>query len=370
MAAQSKEEKHKVQKYQTKLTPAEQQKRERYLAATVITCIAAAMVFGAMHVVKLGANRMADMRDRATYDLADMKDHIRAAGEDIERHRLHESQKQATKIYAWNEVEALLSTEQWEDLATSITIPKGPFLMGTNSERADKFNRPQHEVVLPEFEIDKYLVTHAEFARFVVMTKHRPPLDWTDGAIPDGKTLYPVTMVTWYDAADYCAWEGKRLPSEAEWEKAARGSDGRRWPWGNAMDANKLNTYYYVGSSTEVTKYKTGASPYGVFDMAGNVSQWTSSDFRPYKGSDAPSDVFQPKKMQATSTEDRGMKVADLVVVDGVYKVRRGGSWKSDPFSTSSYHRNFSFPYYASDFFGFRCASNALAPMPPKRLIE
>ena len=131
------------------------------------------------------------------------------------------------------------------------------------------------------------------------------------------------------------------------------------------MDANNLNTYYHIGSSTEVMKYKAGVSPYGVFDMAGNVSQWTASDFRPYKGSDAPVDVFQPKKVQATTAEDRGLKVADLVAVDGVYKVRRGGSWKSDPFSTSSYHRNFSFPYYASDFFGFRCASNASAPMVP-----
>ena len=167
MATQLKEEKQKEQKYQTKLTPAEQQKRERYLAATVITCIAVAMVFGAMHVVKLGANRMSDMRDRATYDLADMKDHIRAAGEDIERHRRHETQKQATKIYEWNELEALLTAEQWADLTAEVTIPAGPFLMGTDSERADKFNRPQHKVTLPEYKIDKYLVTHAEFARFV-----------------------------------------------------------------------------------------------------------------------------------------------------------------------------------------------------------
>jgi len=362
MATPYKEDKNKERKYQSKLTPQEQQKRERYLAATVITCIAAAMVFGAMHVVKLGANRMADMRDRATYDLADMKDHIRAAGEDIERHRRHETQKKALKTYEWNELEALLPAEQWAELASEIIIPAGDFLMGTDSIRADKFNRPQHTVTLPEYKIDKYLVTHVEYARFVAMTKHRPPLDWTSGSIPDGKILYPVTMVTWNDAVDYCSWEGKRLPTEAEWEKAARGTDGRRWPWGNAMDASKLNTYYHVGSSTEVTKYKTGVSPYGVFDMSGNVSQWTSSDFRPYKGSDAPGGVFQPKKMQATTADDRGMKVADLVAVDGVYKVRRGGSWKSDPFSTSSYHRNFSFPYYASDFFGFRCASNALLP--------
>ncbi|MDT8384023.1 MAG: SUMF1/EgtB/PvdO family nonheme iron enzyme [Gammaproteobacteria bacterium] len=361
---------HKEKTYQIKLTSQEQQKRERYLAATIITCIAAAMVFGALHVVKLGANRMADMKDRATYDLADMKDHIRAAGEDIERHRHHESQKQATRTYAWNEVEALLTPEQWADISTEVSIPAGPFLMGTDSERADKFNRPQHEVVLPEYQIDKYPVTYAEYARFVVMTKHRPPLDWTEGTIPDGKTLYPVTMVAWNDAVDYCAWAGKRLPTEAEWEKAARGTDGRRWPWGNTMDASRLNTYYHVGSSTQVMKYKAGVSPYGVYDLAGNVSEWTASDFTPYQGSTEDSDVFQPKKMQATSAADRGMKVADLVAVDGVYKVRRGGSWKSDPFSTSAYHRNFSLPYYASDFFGFRCARNAPATADPQMITK
>lgn len=368
MATLYKEKKQQKNKYQTNLSPDEQKKRERYLAATIISCIAVAMVFGALHVVKLGANRMADMRDRATYDLADMKDHIRAAGEDIERHRRHEEQKQASITYAWNEVEALLTREQWLDLETVISIPKGPFLMGTNSERADKYNRPQHEVVLPEYQIDKYPVTHAEYAKFVVQSKHRPPLDWTKGIIPDGKTLYPVTMVTWYDAADYCAWKEKRLPTEAEWEKAARGTDGRRWPWGSVMDAGKLNTYYHVGSSNDVTTYKNGVSPYGVYDMAGNVSEWTSSDFRPYKGSSEKADVFQPKKVRATTAEDRGLKVADLVAVDGVYKVRRGGSWKSDPFSTSSYHRNFSFPYYASDFFGFRCASDAPLSTVTKRV--
>lgn len=239
-----------------------------------------------------------------------------------------------------------------------VEIPAGPFQMGTNSERADKYNRPQHLVELPTYKIDKYPVTQAEYARFVVSTKHRPPLDWDNGVIPDGKTLHPVTMVTWYDARDYCQWEGKRLPTEAEWEKAARGTDGRRWPWGNRMDPQKLNTYYHVGSSTEVMSYANGVSPFGVFDMAGNVSEWTASEFAPYQGTNATADIFQPKKLHAATPDDRSMKVAGLVPVEGVYRVRRGGSWKSDPFSTSTYHRNFSMPYYASDFFGFRCATD------------
>jgi len=348
--------------YQSAVSPEEREKRKRYLAATAITCIAAAMVFGVVHVVKLGSNRMDDMRDRATYDLADMHDHIRAAGEDITRHREHEARTRVARTYALEELDALLSPEQWAELATMITIPAGPFLMGTNSERADAYNRPQHEVVLSTYQIDKYPVTHAEYARFVVFTKHRPPLDWKDGTIPDGKALYPVTMVTWYDARDYCKWADKRMPTEAEWEKAARGTDGRRWPWGNIMDPSKLNTYYNVGSSNVVTKYANGVSPYGVFDMAGNVSEWTSSDFVPYEGSSAPASVFKAKKLEAKTAADRNMKVAEIVETDGTYKVRRGGSWKSDPFSTSSYHRNFSMPYYASDFFGFRCVSDLPQP--------
>lgn len=343
-------------RYQAKLSASERKKRERYLAATVITCIAAAVVFGVLHVVKLGANRMADMKDRATYDLQDMEDHMRAAGEDIARHRDNESLKVAEKVYEWNELEALLPEAQWKELEAMVTIPAGNFLMGTDSKRSDNYNHPEHSVFLPEYQIDKYPVTHAEYAKFVAATKHRPPLDWAGGKIPDEKTKYPVTMVTWYDAVDYCKWKEKRLPTEAEWEKAARGTDGRRWPWGNKMDASRLNTYYHLGSSNEVMKYTTGVSPYGVYDMAGNVSEWTASDFRPYDGSDADAETFQPKKLKAATADDRTMKVAGLVPVDGVYKVRRGGSWKSDPFSTSTYHRNFSMPYYASDFFGFRCA--------------
>jgi iron(II)-dependent oxidoreductase len=314
------------------------------------------MVFGTLHVVKLGANRMQDMRDKATYDLAEMKDHLRAAGEDIVRHRQHEERKQAEKTYALNELEALLEPEQWQLLSEMVTIPAGPFAMGTDAKRADEFNKPKHQVTTPAYRIDKFPVTNVEYAKFILATKHRPPLDWDNGAIPDGKLLHPVTMVSWYDAQAYCRWEGKRLPTEIEWEKAARGTDGRRWPWGDSMNPDNLNTYYYVGSTTKVMRYAQGVSPYGVYDMAGNVSEWTASDFKPYEGSAAPKDVFQPKVAQAVTAKDQAMNVADLVEVKGVYKVRRGGSWKSDPFSTSSYHRNFSMPHYASDFFGFRCS--------------
>jgi iron(II)-dependent oxidoreductase len=340
------------------LTPADRERRKRYLGATVITCIALAMVFGTVHVVQLGANRMADMRARASYDLSEEALHIRAAGEDISRHREHQSAVTAVQTYGIEEVNGLLNAEQWRDLNAQVLIPAGPFTMGTDMARADPHNKPQHTVSLAAYSIDKYLITNAQYAQFVVATKHRPPLDWKNGRIPDLKVLHPVTMVSWFDAVAYCGWAGKRLPTEAEWEKAARGTDGRRWPWGDNMDPARLNTYYNVGATNPVTQFANGVSPYGVFDMAGNVSQWTATEFQPYAGSPAATEVFKPKVAVEGEGADRAMKVADFVEVEALYKVRRGGSWKSDPFSTSAYHRDYSLPHYASDFFGFRCAKD------------
>jgi iron(II)-dependent oxidoreductase len=340
------------------LTPEERERKRRYMGATIITCIALAMVFGTLHVVKLGSNRMADMRARATYDLSEEALHIRAAGEDIARHQAHEELRAATQTYGIEEVNGLLNAKDWLELNSVVQIPSGSAVIGTNLERADAQNKPQHTIELKAYSIDKYLTTNAQYAQFVVATQHRPPLDWKQGRIPDHKLLHPVTMVSWYDARAYCEWAGKRLPTELEWEKAARGSDARRWPWGDKMDATRVNTYYNVGSTNPVTKYVTGVSPYGVFDMAGNVSQWTASDFSAYQGSTASADIFKPKVAVDGADVNSLMKVADFIEVNANYKVRRGGSWKSDPFSTSAFHRDFSLPHYASDFFGFRCVKD------------
>lgn len=341
------------------LTIEQRERKKRYLGATIVTCLALAIIFGVAHVVKLGANRMADMRSRASYDLKEEDLHIRAAGEDIARHQEHRSASlTGVQTYGIEEVNGLLNAEQWSDLNSQIKIPAGAFLMGTDQERADMQNKPQHAVNLPAYSIDKYLVSNAQYAQFVAKTKHRPPLDWKNSRIPDGKMLHPVTMVSWYDAKAFCEWAGRRLPTEEEWEKAARGTDARRWPWGDKMDVTRLNTYYNVGSTNIVKQYANGVSPYGVYDMAGNVSQWTASDFKPYQGSSASAEIFKPKVAVSGSPADNAMKIADFVSVDANYKVRRGGSWKSDPFSTSTFHRDFSLPHYASDFFGFRCASN------------
>lgn len=342
-------------------------KRKRYLNATLVTCAALAMLGGSIHVIMLGADRMAEMRSMSTYDVKEAPSRIRAAGEDLQLHDQNEHQTVKTGNYTVVEAEALLSAAQWRELDTMIAVPAGDFAMGTDREQSDEQDRPAHHVHLAAYRIDKYPVTNAQYARFVAATGHRPPLDWKDGKIPDGELMHPVTMVSWFDAKSYAAWAKKRLPTEAEWEKAARGTEGRRWPWGDAMDAGRLNTYYSVGHATDVTAYPAGASPYGVMDMAGNVSQWTEDDFLPYPGSDAPKELFQGKVAVANTPQDRALKVVDLVPVGARYKVLRGGSWKSDPFSTSGYHRISQWANYASDFFGFRCAENIA---PAKKGVE
>ncbi|KAF0190647.1 MAG: serine/threonine protein kinase [Gammaproteobacteria bacterium] len=345
---------------QPRITKAQVTTRKRYLSATLVTCVVLAFLGGTIHVLTLGENRMRDMRSKIAYDENQVKDKLRAAGQDLFIQTEHELRLTSTESYSVAEAEALLTAGEWQELETLITVPAGQFIMGTNFGRADVQDKPQHVQSLPAFQIDKYPVTNAQYARFVAATGRRPPLHWKNGRIPARLEKHPVTMVSWFDAKKYAEWAGKRLPTEAEWERAARGTDGRRWPWGNNMDPERLNTYYQVGSTTMVGSYANGASPEGVMDMAGNVSEWVADDFLPYPETEAPKEMFQAKVAQIPeSAADRSKQVAEFVVTEERYKVMRGGSWKSDPFSTSAYHRNFSWPNFASDFFGFRCAKSA-----------
>lgn len=335
-------------------------RRKKYFFATLVTCAVLSFIGGTVHVLSLGANRMHEMRDKAAYDLGDERDRLRSAGEERFRQTENEYANAKSKSYTVAEADALLTPEQWHELDTMITIPAGEFQMGTSTARADIQDQPEHKVKLAAYRMDKYPVTNAQYARFVAATGYRAPLHWTNGRIPPGLELHPVTMVTWYDAKAYAEWAGKRLPTEAEWERAARGTDGRRWPWGNSMDTARLNTYSQVGSTTKVTAYPTGASPDGLMDMAGNVSDWVADDFLPYEGSGAPDEMFWAKALKKPSEAEGAAKskMVDFVKTDQRYKVLRGGSWKSDPFSTYTYHRNFSWPEFASAYFGFRCAQN------------
>ncbi|MFQ5469101.1 MAG: formylglycine-generating enzyme family protein [Gammaproteobacteria bacterium] len=348
-------------KTEVTISDEDRSKRKRYFAATIITCVAFLALGIAIHLIGMLDKGMATMKSKATYDLAEMDLHIRAAGEDVFLHQKHEAGKLEHEKYALSEVSELISPVQWKELDSMITIPEGEFKMGTNHRLADPQNRPEHVVTLPAYQISKYPVTNVQYAKFVANNDYRPPSSWRNGKINQSELLHPVTLVSWYDGNNYCESIGGRLPTEAEWEKAARGTDGRRWPWGNKMDAKRLNTYYNMGSTTDVTMFPAGVSPYGVMDMAGNVSEWTQDSFYKYEGSDASDDIFKGKIGAVTNPQDKALKVVDLIEVNAEYKVLRGGSWKSDPFSTSSYHRNFSFPHYASDFYGFRCAKDVAA---------
>jgi gamma-glutamyl hercynylcysteine S-oxide synthase len=338
------------------LSDKERQHRRRLLSMTFLTCLVLVMIGSTIHVVMLGRLRLGDMRKLATYDLTEESTRVRAAGEDIVLQGNHEARRAPSAGYSVVEAQRLLSREQWEGLDSMVPIPAGRFVMGTDLERADPQDKPQHKVTLPAFYLDKYLVTNAQYARFVAATNRRPPINWKDGRIPQGELMNPVTMVTWNDATDYAAWVGKRLPHEAELEKAGRGSDGRRWPWGDKMDPSRLNTYYNVGSATNVTAYPQGKSISGVYDLSGNVAEWTADDLLPYEGSQASQDLF--------GTNTAGPAGQPLT---GNYKVLRGGSWKGDPFSTSLYHRDFALPNHATDFYGFRCASDVERPVRAQR---
>jgi sulfatase modifying factor 1 len=182
-----------------------------------------------------------------------------------------------------------------------VFIPAGEFLMGSDPKKdkdAKEDEQPQHRLYLPDYHIAKTPVTNAQYLAFVQATNHRAPGHWKGKKPPQGKEDYPVVNVTWEDAVDYCEWLTKRprlamlqqggrglhwelrLPSEAEWEKAARGTDGRIYPWGNEWDAGRCNTEEGgVGDTTPVGAYPQGASPYGVLDMAGNVWEWTRNQW-------------------------------------------------------------------------------------------
>jgi len=326
-------------------------RRKNIGMAVLITCIAAAMIGGSIHVMELGSMRMNEMRAKISYDPADVSQHVRAAGEDILIQAKNEARIDEHATYTEAQVKALLSPKIMRELASVIHVPAGDFIMGTNESRANADDRPQHTVYVPSFWIDKYPVTEAQYAQFVVAKHYRPPLNWEKGKIPENRTDHPVTLVSWYNARDYCAWVGMRLPVEAEWEKAARGTDGRLWPWGNKMDASRLNTYYQVGHTTAVTAYKHGGSIYGVMDMAGNVSEWTFTALTKYPS--ATSHI----KIEPVQDQFKGVGHENIEGV--VRRVMRGGSWKGDPFSTMTYHRNYSLPNMASDFYGFRCASSS-----------
>jgi len=163
-----------------------------------------------------------------------------------------------------------------------VLVPGGEFMMGRDDGRLVE-ERPAHKVSVDSFYMDVHEVTNEEFAEFVKEIHHKAPLGWKDDNYPSGQGNYPVVGVSWNDANDFAKWKGKRLPTEEEWEFAARGPESRLYPWGNDWAPGQANVDSASHSFVEVGKFK-GESPFGIVDMLGNASEWTASDFKAYQG--------------------------------------------------------------------------------------
>ena len=218
-----------------------------------------------------------------------------------------------------------------------VLIPAGEFTMGSNDWWPK--SGPEHKRNISTFYIDKYEVTNKKYKVFVDAARYNPPDNWENNKVPEGKANHPVVYVSWFDAEAYCRWENKRLPTEAEWEKAARGTDKRTFPWGDKFSRDKANTPQYGKEDTmPVGSFENGKSPYGVYDMAGNVWEWTADWFKPYPMNTHPDENYGEK-----------------------YRVVRGGSWYDCTYyrcgiSAPSYNRIFFNPQTRNNNFGFRCA--------------
>jgi formylglycine-generating enzyme required for sulfatase activity len=206
-----------------------------------------------------------------------------------------------------------------------VLVPAGEFIMGVDGGSPDE--RPRRKVQLPPFYIDKFEVTNGEFKK--VFPNYR---------FDERMTMMPVSNVTWVQASAYAQATGKRLPTEEEWEKAARGVDGREYPWGNTFDPQLCNANAGPRSApTRVGQFRPGASPYGAMDMAGNVYEWTSSWYQPYAGNELVKD-------------DYGQ----------VFRVLRGGSYMMDRFGARSARRHYDRPDNGRADYGFRCAMDVV----------
>lgn len=226
-----------------------------------------------------------------------------------------------------------------------VTIPGGEFTMGrTKSTPDDKTNmrphvllddRPAHKVTISTFELDATEVTNAQYARFIESTRHRAPYHWVGGRPPADSAQIPVYNVSWEDAAAYCQWAGGRLPTEAEWERAARGGrEGLDFPSGDKLTAKDARFNIATGPG------RVGAFPpndFGLYDMAGNVSEWTADWF--------DGDYYK----RGETSDPKGP-------ASGEYKVIRGGAWSDSPRRCTVFFRNWVRPTQTTPNIGFRCA--------------
>ena len=218
-------------------------------------------------------------------------------------------------------------------------VPRGEFVMGSNERWDDE--APEYIESVETFHIDLHEVTNANYHLFASATKREPPYHWSEGNIPAGKEDHPVIYVSWHDANAYCKWSGKRLPTEQEWEKAARGENGNIYPWGNEWSLDKSNNPYKGSTGTQpVGSYPEGRSPYGLYDMSGNVWEWVDSFYLPHPGNTIPRAEYGKDK-----------------------RVLKGGSWfdclsYGCGLSAPTFNRSFFTPEVKNNSFGFRCAKS------------
>lgn len=226
-----------------------------------------------------------------------------------------------------------------------VKVTAGEFTLGTDHRLPDE--GPSHKRYLPSFYIDVFEVTNLQYQRFIQEKNHRSPAHFRNRSHPEGRADHPVNFVSWFDAKAYCEWAGKRLPSNAEWEKAARGTDQRTYPWGDTFSIDHANTSMLwktikqEGDTTPVGAFPKGASPYGVHDMSGNVWEWTSSKYERYPGNDTPAETYLSN-----------------------YRTLKGGSWWDCSFyqcgiSAPVFNRSFFSPKMRNETIGFRCAKDA-----------
>ena len=240
--------------------------------------------------------------------------------------------------------------QDWEE----VLIPPSAFIMGTDIEpfygtilaqsRYAKLDEaPIHVRFLEPYRIARYPVTNAEYEVFVNVTGHTPPPHWIDGKVPTDEATLPVVHISWHDANAYVQWAQARLPTEAEWEKAARGADGRIYPWGNEFEpAADQGVPLLTDLLTPVGNRPAAVSPYGVHEVAGNVWEWTADWYQPYEGN-------------THRDSDYGDK----------HKVLRGGSWLEVRDETANRYfrcanRLHAPPNYTASNIGFRCVRDVV----------
>jgi formylglycine-generating enzyme required for sulfatase activity len=214
-------------------------------------------------------------------------------------------------------------------------VPAGDFIMGRDKGLDQE--KPAHTVTLDDFYMDVYEVTQARYKECVNSGVCSEPKD-----VPNIDSFYqepdhPMTNVDWYQSQTYCEWRGARLPTEAEWEKAARGTDGRTYPWGEEIDSTYADYGDAVGGTSAVGAYEKNISPYGMYDMAGNVWEWTSEPLVPYPGNQGPQNYYRESE-----------------------RALRGGTWyHGEPAILNTTFRYASFPEDEEHYIGFRCAVSA-----------